>query len=216
MNVESINGWNYHEMMLLIGISIVSSQIIFAVSFVANIWRLPKKINDGEIDMILVKPLSSLFLCTLGEPYIFGFVGSLSGIYIIFCSLKSLDITWSIFRISAAFVVFISGLVIHYSIYVIITSFSFIFRNKNILPQIATSILEFQQNPHSIYKRFLHYTFFYLMPVVFIASVPAELITAVDLDFQLVVQAIVLACIGFIMTKIVWRKMLRYYSSASS
>lgn len=87
MNVKSIGGWTYHEVMFLAGLSIVVSEVTLGAIYVFNLSRLPEKIKNGEIDTILLKPINSLFYLSLGLPYFASFVSCLTGIYVMWISV---------------------------------------------------------------------------------------------------------------------------------
>ncbi|MDP2918056.1 MAG: ABC-2 family transporter protein, partial [bacterium] len=91
-NVSEIAGWNYLEMLFLIGCAIVFSELFVALFYVWGFRVLPEKIKNGEIDFVLVKPLHSLFALSLGRPYIASFISAIPGFYLMFYSFSHLNL----------------------------------------------------------------------------------------------------------------------------
>lgn len=215
-SVDSVKGWSFYQMLLLAGFSIVASQLMLAFCYVDNIWRLPKKINEGIIDFYLLKPIDSMFMCTLQEPYISGFIGTVSGIFLIVFSIVKQSISFDLVSFLLAFLCFLSGLVVYYSIYTLITSLAFLVSDTNTLPLIASSIMEFRNNPKEIYSRPLQAFFSYIVPVVLVAGIPSYIIIHEYKNIDLVFVSLLVCLCLFSVTKIVWNTVIKNYTSASS
>jgi ABC-2 type transport system permease protein len=60
-NVRSVAGWDLDRMILLTG----TFQLVLSLTnflFYANMLRLSELVNKGELDFVLIKPMSSQFL----------------------------------------------------------------------------------------------------------------------------------------------------------
>jgi ABC-2 type transport system permease protein len=215
-SINSVKGWSFYQMLLLTGFSILASQLMLAFCYVDNIWRLPKRINEGVIDFYLLKPIDSLFMCTLQEPYISGFIGSLSGLFIIVYSISKQSIPFDFISFGLAIICFVCGLLVYYCIYTLVTSLAFVVSDTNTLPLIAVSIMEFRNNPKEIYSRPLQAFFSYIVPVVLVAGVPSYIIINQYKRVDLAVVSLGVSVCLFILTKFVWSIMIRNYTSASS
>jgi ABC-2 type transport system permease protein len=215
-NIKEIAGWTYYEVLFLLGLNIIISEWYLALTQIYNLKELPQKIKDGEIDFILLKPMSSLFNLTLSTPYFTSFIASVAGIYLIVKSVPNLNYTISPMNVLAGLITCISGLIIAYSISVLLTSLAFKFANAERFPQIAQGIIfGYGNNPPEVYQGILKPIFYFLIPVVFIVGIPAETFIR-EIQWQYVLLSVTLAALFLYVTVRVWNIMIRYYSSASS
>ncbi len=215
--IQSIAGWTYDEMLLLVGFSIISGEIVIDAFFADKLNELPRKIKDGDIDIVLLKPVSSLYMLSI-KGFVPGLINVMPGIYLVFLSFTSIPITMNAANIISGLIIFICGVIIAYSIMVVLTTLAFVFPSSDeSLPRIALEgTYHFNSKPHQLYKTgILKLTFFIIIPVVFMASIPAETIIH-GLNWKYLVMSIGLAGLFLTGTIWFWRRMIRYYSSASS
>jgi len=64
-NVPQLAGWELPQMLVLMGIYAIFSELILGLAFIFNLQELPKLVNKGTLDLILVKPLNSQFAVSL-------------------------------------------------------------------------------------------------------------------------------------------------------
>ena len=55
-NIGSINGWNREQTFFFLGI-FISSDSLFTTFFQRSFWNFPNLINQGDLDIILTKPI---------------------------------------------------------------------------------------------------------------------------------------------------------------
>lgn len=215
-NVREIAGWSYYEVLLLAGLNIITSELIISTCYAMNLKDLPRKIRRGNIDIVLTKPLNSLFTLSLSRPYLSGITASVSGFSLVFYALGRLEVSLTPVNIIAGVFILICGCIIAYSVLVILSSLSFVFINNTKLPDTGHKIIEYYKGfPHQIYQGIFRVIFFFLIPVVFVSSVPASTIIR-GVEFKYIVIAPVLAATFPFLAKKIWDKMINYYSSASS
>ncbi len=214
-NIKEIAGWSYYEVLFLAGLDTIVVSLLWGLVCIYNLRNLPGKIRNGDLDIILTKPLNSLFGATLFKPYLTGIFDSISGIFIMIYSLRKIALKPSLLDISSMFISIVFGLIIAYSILIMITSLSFVFTNTETLPHIGEKIILFSSNPHHIYKGLLRKIFFYILPVVFISSIPASSILR-GININHIILGFILSIAFLTLAVTVWNKMIKYYSSASS
>lgn len=215
-NVSEIAGWNYNEVLFLTGINIITSELLLGLCYLAGLKHLPEKIKDGVVDFALLRPVQSLFSLSVGRPYFISLISSFSGFFLIFYSLTRLHRVIPLVNLTSGIFVLFCGMLIAYSIIVILSSLTFKFINAEDLPNLAeNTITYYKANPHEVYTGGLHTIFFFIIPVVFVGSIPASMIIR-SIQWQYLVLAPILAVIFFFIAVRVWATMIRYYSSASS
>ena len=190
--------------------------LLWGLVFVFCLSRLPEDIKNGNVDMALLKPLNPLFSLTLGKPYFTSLLSLLPGAYLMYYAVSKLHRVVSLPSIFFGAVIFCCGMVIAYSIAVIFSSASFRFLNSASFPQIVERILDmYTRNPHTVYHGALRIILFFIIPLVFVSSIPASAILR-GVEFQYVFLSIGLAAAFLCAAILVWSRMIRYYSSASS
>jgi ABC-2 type transport system permease protein len=214
-NITEIAGWTKYEILFLLGVNIFTSEIPLGLFSIMNLRRVPSKIRSGEFDFILLKPLNSLFNASLLRPYFTSALSSISGFYVMYYALRHLDISVSLTQIIAAIFIFLCGMVIVYSILVLCTSFAFKFINTTNFPYIGERIMFFKSHPHHVYEGASKLLFFYIIPTIFITSIPASTIVK-GLEPHFLVHASIAAFLSLFIAVKMWNFMIKQYSSASS
>lgn len=215
-NSHAIAGWDHYQVLFLSGLNIVSSELILSAIYIFGLWRLPTAIKDGDIDVALLKPISPLFNLSLSKPYVSGFLATIPGFGLMIYALVGMGWHFSMIRIALGAGMFMCGLIIAYALSIILTSFCFYFVNATTIPKIAGSVTtDFKSNPMDAYQGAARIVLYYVLPVVFISSVPAAAMTR-QLDIGLIALAPVLAGSLLWLAIKIWNRMIRHYSSAGS
>lgn len=215
-HITEIAGWSYYEVLFLAGLNIVYGGLLWGMVFVFGLTRLPEDIKNGNIDIALLKPLNPLFNLTLSKPYFTSLSAPPIGLGLMYYSVLKIGKVIPIQNILFGTIIFCCGLLIAYSIAVIFSSMSFRFINSTAFQQIGERIIDmYTRNPHSVYRGGLRIILFFIVPLVFVSSIPSSTVLR-GVEFQYVFLGIGLAAIFLLVAILVWDRMIRYYSSASS
>lgn len=99
---------------------------------------------------------------------------------------------------------------------VIGSSLAFKFLNAVMIPEISKNMVEyFMERPHTIYQGILKVLFFWIWPVVFIASVPTDVLLH-KIEIKYIYLSLFFAVFLLFLTVKIWNRMIKLYSSASS
>lgn len=216
-NVKEIVGWSYWEILFLLGIHSVMIEILISFVFAYNTNNLPERIKDGEIDFTLVKPINSFIALTILQPYATSLFAVAPGLYLIIISLTKIHLKLTILNVAGGIIILLCGFIIAYSVMAMVASLSFVFLNATTLPRVGMNLMtNFSSKPHQIFNNsILRIIFYFFLPSIFVASVPADtLIRGLNINF--LILAIILATTFLFSAYWLWNKMIRYYSSASS
>jgi ABC-2 type transport system permease protein len=215
-DLKSVVGWTYYEIMFLTGLTIVLSELMIGAVYVFNLYRLPRKIVLGDIDTVLLKPINSLFYLSLGLPYFASFVSAVTGIYLMWLSLIRLQLVINVMNLIFSIIILGCGLIIYYSLSILVASLSFKFLNAEMIPRIAQASTDyFMERPHQIYQGIFRVIFFFIFPVIYIVSVPSYTLLK-KFEIQYLLGAVALATLFLFLANAFWNKMIKQYSSASS
>lgn len=214
-NIKEVAGWNFYQMLVLLGVSGLFSEIVLGMAFIFNLRRLPEKIANGELDLVLTKPFNSQFAVSLWHPY-FALIPSLiPGLALIFLGFNLGGFSFKPIYLFPFLIIFSSGLVIAYSLGMMVTTLSFWFINATPLPNLAEEIFRLSGRPFSIFNGVWRIFFLLFVPVAFMVSFPAKTLMG-DFVWWWVPVSIFLAIIFLWLSSVLWRFGLKRYSSASS
>lgn len=213
-NITEIAGWGINRILVLYGANVIFSEILLGTAFIFNLKSLPHKIKRGELDIILAKPLNSQFALTLWRPY-FALIPSLiPGFALIYVGFKSGGFVLNPLLIVPSLIILTSGIVIAYSIGVLVTSLSFWMINASPLPPLASGlVLRFSDRPFSIFTGFWRIVFMFALPVAFMTSFPAQTLLG-DFNWWWVPTSVFLATVFLKASNVFWNFALKRYTSA--
>jgi ABC-2 type transport system permease protein len=215
-NIKTIATWTYPEVLFLVGLNIVSSEIVYGLSFIPNLKFLPQQIKDGEIDGKLLKPINPLFHLSLLKIYLPSLISSLSGVYVMVYAVFHYALHITPLNLLIGILIFCCGHIIAYAILVSATALTFKYINADTLPNMGgQTILSFKINPHQIYEGGVRVLFTFVIPVVFMSSIPAQTMVKGGGVLYLLLS-ITLAALFLAVAIKFWNIMIRYYASASS
>ena len=121
----------------------------------------------------------------------------------------------SFFNWIAFFLSLIMGLLIWYSIDFSIACICFWVKNFSVSGWLSHELLKFSMRPDSIYSGLIRKTFFTLVPMSLLSSVPTRnLIYGFRMDYFLLQFFVMILFIGA--SRLIWKRGLIQYESASS
>jgi ABC-2 type transport system permease protein len=213
--ISLIVGWNQYQIMTLMGINMVFSEILLGLIFVFNLNDLPYKIVKGDLDLILTKPIDSQFMVSLWRPYFASFPSLLSGIIVAIIAFNQTGSAFSVANLMISLVAFICGLIIAYSIGFIVSALSMWFINATSLPFLARQIILLSGRPSGVFINFWRLLFMLVIPVILMVSLPTEILIG-KTPSNWIFLSVCLAVIFLYLSRRFWHFALRHYSSASS
>lgn len=173
LHVPGIAGWSRYEVVILLG----GYYIIDALNvglFVNNVFKLPQYVNRGELDFMLLKPVSAQFLVSVRYVDWSSVVAMLGGIATVAWGLMQLGVTPSFFDVGLYVVLLVCGLVLVYAMNFIYQCTSFWFLTSAGLENGFWMVEHFIMKPDTIYPRFMKILLTYVIPATVIAAVPAR------------------------------------------
>ncbi len=212
--VDSLLEFTQQDVMIFLIITFLSDTFMM-MFFSGNLMKLNQLILKGDLDFFLLKPISSQFLVS------FRYVKSYAIISIIILGLLLLnlcvdsprDITFinSIF-FSFSFVL---GLVIWACFDFCISCLSFWFKNFSTGGWFSHEVMKFSMRPDTIYTGWLRKSLFTILPMAFITSIPTRMLIYGPSREYLMGQ-ISIVIIFLCLTRLIWKRGIAKYESASS
>lgn len=213
-HVEAVNGWTQPQMILLLAVYFLSDRI-FDTFFEINFGDFVYLVNKGDLDLVLTKPVSAQFVVSL-RRISFSFLLSLLamlGLVIYLASANFGPITplqWLMFT-----VLIISGVVISYSLWFMSLLPVFWWGRVENIHHLFRFFHQLTRIPLDITGPVLRPLLTYLLPLIFVVTVPAQSLIG-TLNWTLVVFGLAAAIFLLWLSRQAWQFSLKHYGSASS
>ncbi|MBW4696401.1 MAG: ABC transporter permease [Aphanocapsa lilacina HA4352-LM1] len=205
-------GWRWEEALVVLGIFTVFQG--FSATFLSpNLNRIVQQVQQGTLDFVLLKPISSQFWLSVRTVSPWGLPDLLFGMLLIFYAGAQLGIR-PIDYLSAA-VPLAFGFVILYSLWFMLGATSIWFVKIYNVTEVLNGLLEAGRYPMVAYPVAYRFFFTFVIPVAFLTTIPAEaLLGRGEIGWLLAAGA--LAAGLLVASGWFWRFALRFYTSASS
>ncbi|GAB4229453.1 MAG: ABC transporter permease [Stanieria sp.] len=208
----TFQGWSWQEALIVLGLFTLLQG--FSNTFlVPNLNRIVEQIEQGTLDFVLLKPISSQFWLSTRMVSPWGFPDLCFGIILIVYAGIQLNLNWQDYLISLIPVFF--GVIILYSLWFILGATSIWFVKIYNVTEVLRGLLEAGRYPMVAYPAIYRVFFTFIVPVAFLTTVPAEAMLGRS-ELTWFFGAGILAIILLIISIFFWQFALRFYTSASS
>ena len=211
-NGYTFQGWSWEEALVVLGIFTVL-QGFSATFLAANLNHIVDHIQQGTLDFVLLKPISSQFWLSTRTFSPWGLPDVFFGLVLIGYAGEHLNLTLSDYLLSAVPLLF--GFVSLYSLWFMLGATSVWFVKIYNVTEVLRGLLEAGRYPMVAYPTAYRFFFTFVVPVAFLTTVPAEAMLG-RVQISWLVGAGVLALALLFAAGRLWRFALRFYTSASS
>jgi ABC-2 type transport system permease protein len=208
----TFQGWSWEEALVILGIFTLL-QGFSATFLVPNLNRIVQQVQEGTLDFVLLKPISSQFWLSARTISPWGMPDVIFGIVLIAYAGGRLGLDISNYALSAIPLLF--GMFSLYSLWFMLGATSIWFVKIYNVTEVLRGLLEAGRYPMVAYPAAYRFFFTFVVPVAFLTTVPAEAMLGRTQTIWLVGSGAL--GLGLLLTSaIFWRFALRFYTSASS
>ncbi len=208
----TFEGWNWQEAVVVLGMFTLL-QGFSATFLVPNLNRIVQQVEQGTLDFVLLKPISSQFWLSARTISPWGLPDLLFGAIIIIYAGTQLGLGIRNYLVSAIPILF--GLIILYSLWFMLGATSIWFVRIYNVTEVLRGLLEAGRYPMVAYPAAYRFFFTFVVPVAFLTTVPAQAMLGRS-QMTWVIGAGILAVGLLLASKFFWQFALRFYTSASS
>jgi ABC-2 type transport system permease protein len=211
----SINGLSPDEILLFIGTFVMLTGF-YAGLFMINNFGLRNKIKDGDLDLLLTKPISLQFMATLKQADLTIFaVDVIAGLVIIAVAWSRLAIPVTLVTVGGYMAFIGVSCLVSYSLFLLPQILSFWLMNTSAIAEITDSFWDFNNMPMDIYNYAVKFVGVFLVPIFVISNFPPLFVLNKMPPVYLAWSVILPLGLLFVVRQ-AWKRGLRGYSSASS
>lgn len=208
----NFQGWSWKEALIVLGVFTLLQGLSTSL-LVPNLNRIVKHVEQGTLDFVLLKPISSQFWLSTYTVSPWGLPDMLFGLSVILYAGTQLhlalqDYFWSLIPLGFGFISL-------YSLWFILGATSIWFVKIYNVTEVLRGFVEAGRYPISAYPASYRIFFTFVIPVTFLTTVPAQTLLH-RVEWPWLLGSGLLAVFLFLCTHFFWRFALRFYTSASS
>jgi len=209
-----IGGWTLGQAMVLLAVYYLMDGLI--EMFIApNMREIMNQVREGTLDFVLLKPVSAQFMATLRTINIWRVANVLVGLSLSVFTVQRLAISIGPREAGLFALTLAAGFAVVYSFWLVLVTLTFWFVKLDNLEQIIWQAYETGRYPIEIYPVWLKATLTYVIPVVFIITVPAGALAG-RLEPGAALLSLAVAAGGLLASSWFWRFGLKHYTGASA
>lgn len=224
-NVDSINDWSRYQYFAFMATGMLINAIIEGF-FMPNCANFSELIRTGNLDFALLKPIDTQFLvsCEKIELAMINQIALSCGL--LGYSLYQIGEPISVMQAAAFLVYVLVGVAFFYSLMISLASTSIWLGRNQGLYDFWFYVTVFARYPRSIYRGVdsnrieagdvLQTAFTYVLPILLVVTVPAQVITNSLDSWVFPFVALVSSLAGLVVSRFVFLTSLKSYRSASS
>jgi ABC-2 type transport system permease protein len=208
----TFSGWQWEEALVVLAVFTILQG--FAATFlIPNLNRIVDRVQQGTLDFVLLKPISSQFWLSAHTISPWGLPDCIFGLIILGYAGTRLHLGISSYIFGAIPLLF--GFISLYSIWFMLGATSIWFVKIYNVTEVLRGFLEAGRFPMVAYPTAYRFFFTFVIPVAFLTTVPSETLLGRG-EIIWILGAGILAGSLLLISRIFWRFALRFYTSASS
>lgn len=213
-NTRAVAGWSKGDAFLLLGTYLLT-RALMDVLFTQNLTKIPEMVRMGTMDFVLTKPIPSQFYVSARFLSLDEF-GSLVGAFAMLWYGASLaHFVPTVGQVAAWLFLVVCGVAIFYALELVLMTLSFWLVRIDNLAALTDTVIFIARFPTSIFSNKLRLLFTYIVPLAFIAYVPA-LMFKEGVRWQWLATGLLVTTLFVSAASLFWRFATRSYTSASS
>jgi ABC-2 type transport system permease protein len=205
-------GWSWDESLLVLGIYTILQGVTSTI-LSPNLSKIVTYIQDGTLDFVLLKPVSSQFWLSTRAFSPWGLPDLILGIAMVFYYGLKLGVGPMAYVLSLVPIFF--GILILYCLWFILGTTSIWFVKIYNVTEVLRGLVEAGRYPITAFPTAYRFFFTFVIPIVFLTTVPAEVLLGRINPIGLLNGGLLAIGLLFVANRF-WRFALRFYTSASS
>lgn len=205
-------GWSWEEALVVLGIFTMLQG--FSATFLApNLNKIVRQVEEGTLDFVLLKPISSQFWLSTRTLSPWGIPDLAFGLIMIVYAGTRLGVSPLSYGLAVLPLLF--GFLSLYSLWFMLGATSIWFVKIYNVTEVLRGLLEAGRFPVVAYPLAYRVFLTFVIPVAFLTTVPAQALLG-RVEWAWIGGSIVLAIALLQLSRWFWRFALRFYTSASS
>jgi ABC-2 type transport system permease protein len=212
-NTDSVAGWSRSDAFVLAATCFLMNALSTGIFF--SLVEIPEQVRMGTLDFVITKPIDTQFWVST-RKFNFNEVGVLlAGIAMVAFGVSQGSLAPSLAQWGAYAALVLASLLIFYSFNLALMTLGIWLVRVDNLWVLGESIMQVARYPMDIYQGALQRMFLFVVPLAFLATVPAKQLVR-GFDGPMLMLGVLWAAVFLVASRLFWRFALRHYTSASS
>lgn len=209
-----IAGWSAGAALLVVGwFTLLQGVLEGAIN--PSLTTVVEHIRKGTLDFVLLKPADAQFLVSTAKFLPWRVTNVFAAAAIFVYAFHRLGTRPSWVSLVTAGGLFVTSVVILYSLWILTVSAAFYVVKIDNLTYLFTSIFDAARWPASVFPAGLRFVFTFILPLALMTTFPARAMLG-QLEVAELAIPLIGAALFAIFARLVWRGSIRRYTSASS
>jgi ABC-2 type transport system permease protein len=210
-----IGTWEKWQVVMLIGGSHFIQQI-FQALFLINCTNLSELVRTGKLDFLLLLPVNTRFVVSFRQVDLGSFVNAAFSVAVMAYAAHQMHLTPSALQISGFLVLCIVGILIHYSLMLLLASICFWTVRAQGIVWGYYNLFNIARMPDEAFGGLFKALFTFAIPMLLVSNVPVRLLAHKLASPRPLFLLVGMSVVCFLVSEWGWRASLRRYTSASS
>lgn len=211
---DELGGLQREEMYIFLSVLFLTDAI--NMMFVSqNFWRFPSLIASGDLDFILLKPVSATFLSLFRYFNVGSVLNFLTSLSFLIWAIIHYSGTIQFYNIPIFIILIICSELLMIAFQLLLCSASIKLVNADGIQQLYYSLDTLAAKPDTIYPQQVRTALLTWFPMALLASVPSFALMG-KISFMSCIMAVLVTALFFTASVMLFRFTLRSYSGASS
>jgi len=211
---ESVAGWTFNEALVVIG-WFVALKAFLEGSVSPSLLAVVDHVRRGTLDFVLLKPMDAQLLVSFAKVEPWRVIDLLGAAAIFIHAFRQLGRAPGAAELIAAAAMLLAGLLVLYSIAILVVCIAFVAVRVDNLIFLFQSIFDAARWPSTVFRGFFAIVFTFVLPLALMTTYPALALLG-KLSAQTAAGALAGALAFAAASRIAWRFAIRRYTSASS
>lgn len=214
-HVPVLDGWTMWDVVLMYALVYASEG--FVSFFLEGMWRLARRVNQGEIDYYLVRPVSPIMQLVTADLGVQGLGNMVLGGVLIWQAVIRGGATLGPGKLLLALVIVVSAMVVRACISLVANAWVFWTQSpSNVFPFLIHNMADFGKYPITIYGLWVRPIVIAIVPFAFVSFFPAAYLLDRGRWAALALLTPLVAVYCMVMASWVFRRGLRRYESTGN
>lgn len=202
------------HILLFIGIYVLMTG--FYMLYYGNFTSLSTKVREGQLDMYLVKPVSTQFLVTLRQlDFSLLLPDLVVGIVMIGIGWSRAGLPLNVGSVAGFLFLLACSNLLTYSMFLIPNLLCFWIVSTRGISDMTAALWDFNNMPQMIYGKWMQRIGTFILPIFVITNFPGLFLMG-ELSKGMMVWAVVVPILFFVIARLIWKRAVKSYTSASS
>ena len=214
---QAIGDWDVAGVSFLYSFNLMTHGIVLVVA--QPIWYMGRVILRGDFDLLLVRPLDTLWLHVSRGVNYMDLANPILALVMIVYSLAEMGFTPTAGNVTGLVLLLVLCSIIRGALYLVGSTTCFWWRNRESLKEFSASLMnDIGRYPLTVYPWLMQFILTFLIPTGFVAFYPASAVLGIEdglvAGAGVFVAMAVMAAVLTVGSYLFFRLGLRYYESA--